>query len=287
LTDGESVDMFKVNKPVILQTNFYGASVYQKSLTLFRDQLDTAFSSPDEFGAFVSMVIQNLTDQMEQARENLARATVANFISGKVTGDTANTVHLISEYMVETGETGLTAANIFAKANFMPFMQWAFARIASISSMMSERSQKYHINVTGKEVSRHTPIGKQKAYLYAPVKFKTESMVLANTFHDNFLQAADNEVVNFWQSIETPDTIDVKPTYLKPDGTLITPAEAVSTANIFGTIFDEEALGYTLVNQWSLPTPFNARGGYSNIIYHETGRYWNDFTENGVVLLLD
>ena len=31
LTDGESVDMFKVNKPSVLQTNFYGANIYQKS----------------------------------------------------------------------------------------------------------------------------------------------------------------------------------------------------------------------------------------------------------------
>jgi hypothetical protein len=61
----------------------------------------------------------------------------------------------------------------------------------------------------------------------------------------------------------------------------------VETAGIFGVMFDEAALGYTLVNQWSAPTPFNARGGYSNIFWHETARYWNDFTENGVIFLLD
>ena len=27
--------------------------------------------------------------------------------------------------------------------------------------------------------------------------------------------------------------------------------------------------------------------GYSNIFWHFTDRYWNDFTENGIVLLLD
>ena len=78
----------------------------------------------------------------------------------------------------------------------------------------------------------------------------------------------------------------MQPVYLQTDGTLKT-GEALNKANIFGVMFDEEAAGYTVVNQWSAPTPFNVKGGYSNIFWHFTDRYWNDFTENGVVLLLD
>ena len=58
-------------------------------------------------------------------------------------------------------------------------------------------------------------------------------------------------------------------------------------SKVFGVIFDEDAAGYTVVNQWSASAPFNARGGYTNIFWHSTDRYWNDFTENAVVLLLD
>jgi len=302
LTDGEAVDMFKVNKPNILQTNFYGANIYEKSLTLFRDQLDCAFSSPDEFGAFVAMTMQNATDLLEQARENLARATVANFIGGKVEGDTTNVIHLLTEYNTLTGLT-LTASTVYLPANFKPFMQWVYSRIATLCSLLTERSTKYHINVTNfggtwdaedgaeggvdKTVSRHTPMMNQKVYLYSTARYQTEAMVLADTYHDNFLKYADNDTINFWQSIETPASIKVKPTYLLPTGELTTPAAAVQTDKIFGVIFDQNALGYTLVNQWSAPTPFNAKGGYSNIFWHETARYWNDFTENGIVLLLD
>lgn len=303
LIDGQSVDMFKVNKPNILQTNFYGANVYEKNLTLFRDQLDCAFNSPDEFGSFITMTMQNATDLLEQARENLARATIANFIGGKVIGDTANVIHLLTEYNTLTGLT-LTASSVYLPANFKPFMQWVYSRIATLSSMMTERSKKFHINVTNfggtynsgtgestggtdKTIMRHTPMNNQKVYLYAPAKYQTEALVLADTFHDNFIKYADNDTVNFWQSIDTPDSINVKPTYTVATGELVTPATATTTDAIFGVIFDESALGYTLVNQWSSPTPFNAKGGYSNIYWHETARYWNDFTENGVVLLLD
>lgn len=307
LTDGEAVDMFKVNKDNILQTNFYGANVYEKSKTIFKDQLDCAFSSPDEFGIFVSMTIQNATDLLEQARENLARATIANFIGGKIAGDSTNVIHLLTEYNALLGLTGaeaFTTETIYLPANFKPFMQWVYSRIATLSSFMTERTSKYHLNVTNfggsynvdtkvstggenKTISKHSPLEKQKVYLYAPARFQTESMVIADTFHDNFIRYANNETINFWQSIDTPDRINVKPTYMVPTGELITAASAVVTTGIFGVVFDEEALGYTLVNQWSAPTPFNAKGGYSNIFWHETARYWNDFIENGIVLLLD
>jgi hypothetical protein len=303
LVDGESIDMYKVNKPNILQTNFYGANQFEKFVTIFRDQLDCAFNSPEEFAQFVSMTMQNATDQLEQARENLARATVANFMGGKIVGDTGNVIHLLTEYNAATGAT-LTATTVYLPDNFKPFMQWVYARIATLSAIMTERSEMFHINVTNfggtyntetglatggtdKTIKKHSPLDKQKVYLYAPARFQTESMVLANTYHDSFIKYADNETVNFWQSIKTPDTLNVKAAYMVPTGEIITPAAATSTDAVFGVIFDEEALGYTLVNQWSAPTPFNAKGGYSNIFWHETARYWNDFTENGIVLLLD
>lgn len=288
LTDQNSVDMYKVNKPSILQTNFYGANVFEKSLTIFKDQLDCAFSNPDEFGRFVSMTMTNASDMIEQAHENLARATLANFIGGKISGDTASVIHLLTEYNTITGlKTPLTAETVYQPANFKPFMQWVYSRVASLSSLMTERTQKFHINVTGKEISRHSPVNKQKVYLYAPARYQTETMVLADVYHDNFLRMADNETVNFWQSIDKPDEINVQPVYLQADGTLKSDESPVNQKGIFGVMFDEEAAGYTVVNQWSAPTPFNSKGGYSNIFWHFTDRYWNDFTENGIVLLLD
>lgn len=293
LTDGESVDMFKVNKPSVLQTNFYGANIYQKSLTIYRDQLDNAFQNADEFGRFITMIMTNASDLLEQARENMARATLANFIGGKIKGDTDNVIHLLTEYNALTGLT-LTATSVYQPENFKAFVQWAYSRIAAISSLMTERSQKFHVNVTNwggasvdKSISRHTPYEYQKVYLYAPARFQMEMMALADTYHDGFLRLAYNETVNFWQSIDSPDTINITPTYMTNTGGLTTAEEAVNQSDVFGVIFDRDAAGYTLVNQWSSPTPFNARGGYTNIFWHETARYWNDFTENGVVLLLD
>lgn len=286
LVDGESVDMYKVNKPNILQTNFYGANVYERSYTIFKDQLDCAFSGPDEFARFLSMVTGNCTDMIEQAHENLARATVANYIGGKVKGDADSCIHLLTEYNALTG-LALTKENVYQPANYKPFIDWVYSRIATLTELMTERSQLFHTNITGKTINRHTPLQRQRVYLYAPARFNIESMSLANTYNYNFLKMAYNETVNYWQSIKNPSKINVMPSYLKADGTITTPEAALEQDDIFGVIFDEEALGYTVMNQWSATTPFNAKGGYSNVFFHFTDRFWNDFTENGLVLLLD
>lgn len=285
LVDGQSVDMFRVNKPNVLQTNFYGANVYERSYTIFRDQLDNAFRSPEEFSRFVTMVVQNCSDMIEQAHENMARATIANFIGGKYAAQNG-VIHLLTEYNTLTG-LSLTAQSVYDPANYKAFMQWAYARIAAISALMTERSIEYQINITGKEISRHTPYAMQKVFLYTPAAFQIESRVLADTYHDNYLRYAYNERVNFWQSIKTPDSLQVIPTYLGTDGALVTAENAVSVSQLFGCIIDEEAAGYTVVNTWSAPTPFNAKGGYSNVFFHFTDRFWNDFTEKGVILLLN
>lgn len=288
LTDGVAVDQQQVSKPTILQTNFYGAQTYERQYTIFKDQLDTAFSSQEEFARFISMVVQNVSDMIEQDHEQFARLTVANYIGGVIAGPNAanQVVHLLTEYNTATG-LSLTATTVLQPANYPGFIKWAFARIAALSALLTERSEIFHTNVTGKPIQRHTPESEQRVYLYAPSKFGIESRVLADTYHDNYLSMAQHEAVNFWQAIKTPDTINVKPTFMKADGTLQTPTNAVVQANVFGVIFDREAMGYTTVNQWSSPAPFNAKGGYTNVFFHFTDRHWNDFTENGIVLLMD
>lgn len=287
LTDGASVDQQVVSKPTILQTNFYGSNAFQRHYTIFKDQLDVAFSGPDEFAQFISLVTQNCSDMIEQEHENLARFTIDNYIAGVyASGSTSQIIHLLSAYNEVTG-LNLTDKSVYEPANYPAFMKWVYAVVAAMSSMLTERSQVYHTNITGKEVSRHTPERDQRVYMLAQNKYSTDARVLADTYHDNYLKTAVNETVNFWQSINFPTGIKVTPTYMDTDGTLKQPSKPVTLNNVFGVIMDREAAGYTVVNQWSGTSPFNQRGGYQNIWFHFTDRYWNDFTENGVIFLLD
>lgn len=294
LTDGESIDQYKVNKPKVLQTNFYGANVYQKSVTIYKDQLDCAFSSPDEFASFISMVMQNASDMIEQAHEETARATINNLISGIYAAEregTGNTmaksnggkraINLLSLYNLTNGGA-LEVSDIFKAANFESFVKFAFSTINTLADLMTDRNTLFSSQLTNYTVIRHTPKDRMKFYLYTDLVNKINSEVYSSVFNPDFLKLVDFERVNFWQSALNPSQIQNKPVMLDKDGTLNT-VGTTNIENVFGVLFDEEAAGYTTVNEWSQPTPFNARGGYYNQFWHFTDRYWNDFTENAIV----
>lgn len=287
ITNGVAVDDQKPVKPGVLQTNFYGQNDYEVQWTIFRNQLHVAFSSPEELGSFITGQIQNISDRIEQKHEALSRMVLANLVAGiKTIGNADQEVHLLTEYNAETG-LALTAQSVYQPDNFAPFMRWVYAKIAQISSMLTERSQIFHQNVAGKAIKRHTPVADQRIYLYAPLRYKTDANVLATTYNEDYLRMSVTETVNYWQAIETPGSINVKPTYMGTDGALVTPSAAVKVDNLFGVIMDREAAGYTICNQRSTSAPFNGEGEYQNFWQKFTDRYWNDFTENAVILLLD
>lgn len=297
LVDGASIDQYKVNKPKVLQTNFYGANVYQKSVTIYKDQLDCAFSSPDEFASFISMIMQNASDMIEQAHEETARATINNLISGiydaeetqqdflaRATGG-KRALNLLKLYNQMNGSS-LTVADVFKTANFEGFVKFAFSTINTIADLMTDRNTLFSSQLTGYTIIRHTPKDRMKFYLYTDLVNKINSEVYSTVFNPDFLKLVDFERVNFWQSPLSPSEIKNKSIMLKKDGTLASASKLVEIRNVFGVLFDEEAAGYTTVNEWSQPSPFNARGGYYNQFWHFTDRYWNDFTENAVIFYL-
>ena len=290
LVDGQSIDQQVVKKPAPVQQNFYGENVYQKHITIFKDQMDVAFSGPDEFARFVSGVMQTVSDELEQAREDTARMTLTNLIGGHYQLNASSitsgsVVHLITEYNAWSGQS-ITAATVFDPAVFPGFAKWMYGRIATASRMLRERSNLFHLNLTGHDVKRHTPVERQHLYMLAQNMDQVSSNVLSSVYNDEYLRMIPRNEVSFWQSIKSPASINITAGYEIANGTLTTASTSLSGI-VFGVLMDEEAAGYTMVNQWSNPAPFNARGGYTNMYWHETQRYYNDFTENCVVFLLD
>lgn len=284
--DGKMVDQWKIKKPNVLQTNFYGASVFADHISIFEDQLETAFRSPDELGSFLGMIMTNLSNRIEMSRDAVARGLAANMIGALLTENNADrVVHLLTEYNAQTGLT-LTAQSVYAPDNFPAFMKWVYARVAQISDLMTENSLMFQTVISGKPVLRHTPQQNQKIYLYSPARHQMDARVLADAFHDNYLRYADVESVNFWQSIKTPDSVNVTPAYTNTSGAVVT-GEAISHGGIFGLMFDEDAMGYALLDRRMVPTPVNASGLYRNIWVHAKQKVFMDNTEKAVLLLLD
>lgn len=286
LQQGQSIDMYTVNKPRVVQTNFYGFNTYAKHKTFYDNQLDMALRNPEEWAQFFNGVMVNINSQIEQVHENVARATIANFIGGINVANQSCVVHLLTEYNTLTG-LELTVNDIYKSDNFIAFVRWLYARIEVFSNRLTERTQLWHVNIVGNEVKRHTPKEKQKVYLFNDFMSQARTMVLSDLFQRDSMKMVDYEGVNFWQSIDSPDSIDVTPVYTKAaDGTLET-GEEQKINKVLGVIFDEEAMGFIPKNQAMGATPHNVAGRYTNLWWHWDECYYNDFTENGIILLLD
>lgn len=294
LTDGESVDMYRVRKPKVLQTNFYGYVVRQRHYTVFRKQLDTAFSSYNEFSQFMAMITQNNSDNIEQSHENLSRYTVANLIGAVILGGTDyQQVHLLTMYNSDRGfTTPKTLVDLKQdRDSWIDFMQYCFTVMENVSDFLEERTYLYHLNLVSGgstiNIPRHTPKRDQRAFFASTMLNEITNTVRTNVFHENFLRMLRHEKVNFWQNIQNPLDLDITPSYTGADGSVKTATDAVKQDQIFGILYDREAAGMTTVDQYVSTTPFNSAGGYWNIFFHYTDKWWNDITENCIVFLMD
>ena len=284
LTDGSSIDQQIINKPKVKQFNYVGSDVWSKHFTIFRKQLHGAFDSPESFGSFMTGIMTHFVNLRTQWMEEMARACLCNFIAAKYEMN-IDVIHLLTEYNSATGGS-YTSTSIKDPANFPGFVKWVYARVANLTELMTERSEKFQAPITGARLVRHTPLKDQKVYLASEFLNEISARVLADTYHDNFLTYSDVEAVNYWQAIDSPLSIQVTPAIIDSDGDYQV-GTAQSLSNVLGVIFDRDAIGYNIYWDEMSTSPYNSRGSYWNLWNVVNVRYQVDLTEKGIVLMLD
>ena len=293
LTDGTSLDPWVIRHPDVIQMNITGQEVLEDYFTRTESQMKLAFRSYEEFSQFWAGVVQNLSDKHEQKTEACARANLINAIGAlDSTGNTEQVVHLLTEYnaiLTAAGKTALTNVTVYDPDNYKDFMMWAYSRIQSVRDFLTERSVNFHLNVpnASKYIQRHTPYNRQVLYMYAPELRQMEARVLSAAFNEGYLAYKDIELVNYWQSIDTPTDVNAKIVSIDGDGAVDVAAAAATTNNVFALLVDDDAMGYTRYSEGMYATPINARGRYTNFWYHWRWQQYVDLTENMVLFLLD
>ena len=304
LGNGQSVDMWKIQKDDILVTQFYGQSVYQDKRTEFVTQLEAAFRGPEELLEYNASAILNRSNKLEQYRENVARAVLLNLMGSLYyignalapLGDSGRVIHLITEYNAALGLTGddaLDAQSVMRPDNYPAFMRWVYSRLATLADLFACRSTAFQTTINGKVINRHTGAENLRIYVHSAYLHEMDSMARSVTFHEDLLKLADVESVPYWQSIKSPTSIDLANvvSLSDVDGSTITSALAAgSTAlpNVFGVMFDRDAAGYAITNRFDWATPgINAAGGYFNTFNHVNVKTVQDTTEKCVLLMMD
>ena len=285
LNDGNSVDMYTIRKPKVMQLNFYGTAVLQKHITIFRDQLALAFSSEEEFVSFIDSVMVEFNNEVELLNEQKSRLTLINFMLG-IHDMGLTEIDLVAEFNSDYNQTYTRDDLLTTYAS--DFMKYVAAKVKIYSELLTEMSANNHAQITGlSPILRHTPKERQKMIMYNPIFIQAESEVYSGLFNPQYLEIGDFEGVNFWQSQDAPTTITGTPNILDTS----TGQSATGTANIgidyvLGILFDEEALGVMPQFDYASTTPFNSKGGFFNNFLHWRFNSYNDFTENAVLFVL-
>lgn len=283
LADGQSVDMYKINAPKVVELKFYGSKVLQSHITRFRDQLALAFSNEVEFLMFVSSYMTAYYNDIESRNEAKRRLTVLNFMAG-ISYLGTNEVDLVKAYNTEYG-TELTRKQLLSPEHHKDFMAFVVSRVKKDSKKMQDRTIKYHMNLTDKNILRFTRPENQKLLMYTDFWVDSETQVLPEVFNDKYLKIADMELVNGWQEFDSP-AINITPNIIDANGVSKTATKAVSLPYVLAMLYDRRAMGVN--NQWmySATTPFNVAGGYYNIYDHYRFNAWNNFTHNAILYVL-
>lgn len=288
LADGNSVDQYTINKAKVNQLLFSTETPWQTHITVHLDELEKAFVDYSAMGAFISGMFGEVQNRIELAMENLSIDCVNNYMAEMLKRKVqrpSRVINLVTDYNTAMGLTTENALKPKDALNTPAFLEYVVRRINTISSTMEYMtSGLYNDTVfaggdTQNDIySRHTPKSEQRMMLYIDLVNSLKTNVNSKAF--NMKEVAIDlpfKTVPFWQSIKTPDGINVKPA---SGGT------AVVQSSVMGILFDREAMGTFKKKYSSLTSPINAAGKYYNVFYHMIEMYYNDLTENAVVFLL-
>lgn len=289
--------MWEQNAPVPLELNFGGRSVWDDSTTVYEDQLQAAFRSPDEFASFVNGIMVEKGNDIESQKEAFNRMTVLNYMAGIYDLNSVNgaAIDLTAAYNTDRGlSPAVTTAQILGTPAILDdFVRFFVETVKVLSDQLTHRSIKYHwspsktIGGVTYELLRHTPKDKQKLLLYKPFWIKAEATVMPSIFNPEYLKVENFEGVDYWQNENVPMAIDVTPAIPDiSDPTQQIAGTNVALDNVLGLLYDEDAMMIDYQLDSSYSTPVEARKKYRNIWWHFAKNAINDFTENGILLYM-
>ena len=268
-----------------LALTIQGGNTYSRKYTIFRDQMNAAFRSPEGVASFFNMLITERQNRHELDFDSQKRNLICNYIIALAYEGGYRTFHALTEYNDDTDQE-LTATDILQADNFRGFMIWLSARIDHLRDMLTEKTSLYINHVSGKEITRFTPYNKQRVYLASEFAAYFDANK-ANIYHpDRLTDFGDYERVAYWQSPKDIFTVTGSAKTLDTDGGTET-IDSTTVNGVIGFICDVDAIGISNISMWSAPEPYNARFGYQNTWYHDTFRHVTDMTENGILILMD
>lgn len=288
-SNASAPSMWKQNQPVPLEMNFAGSDVWQDSTTVYLYQLKQAFRDETSFNDFVAGIMIERENDIESQKEAFRRMTLLNHVAAcaSMGVEGVNKINLTKAYNDEFG-TSYTTQQLLS-GQYRSFYEFFIALVRKISDRLTDRTSLYHwtpARSDGLKLLRHTPKDRQRMIIYKPIFIDAEARVFPEVFNENYIKESNWEGVNYWQSPNSPQTINITPAVPTDQGYQATGTN-FNPQVLVGVIYDVDGVMVDYQLEDALATPIEARKRYYNLWYSFAFNAISDQTENCVVLYMD
>lgn len=275
LQDGDSIDMYIINKPKAREKFYYSRDTETYMITIQKHWMTTAFTGAAGMSAFFQYVRQQLLNKMELGTENMGRLTTLNMVGLQY--GTPRHIHLGTEYTTASGNT--VAANYALQdSGFLRFMSKRFKDYASYMGTFS-------VDYNAEGIPEFTPASELRTIVPTTVLTSMESVVSWNAFHADIIKLGHNIEVPYWLSKTDPLSFQIRVNSSLDDGNLV--PKDVNVENLVGIMYDRKAIGCYRTTEEVTTTPYNSRGRYWNTYWHGDRFWFNNLGKQVLIFTLD
>lgn len=258
-----------------------------KPYTITEKQLRSAFDSRQSMISFIGRVEQRVIAKRRLAINLLSHKAVTALIAEKLK-DGNNVIDLLAEYISETSDNTVTAANWRTSKSFLLF---ANTYMRTIADLMYEPTGLY--NNAG-YVSQATE-SNRRFYLLSDFARAMESYVYRDSFNEDYVKLTGYKTIAYWQGVGndrnrsnylTRSTINAIP---PSEGEKPTVGDdtrkVIRQSNVVGVIFSTMA---TMINAQEMETgiEYNNFDKWYNTVHMFDAGYFVDPDENAVVFVI-
>ena len=278
-------NQFAITKPVVKQTFFTDATAWEFHVTIPDTMLKTAFTNEQSFGAFIDGIMAALSDSMTMALNNLSYGCITNMIAEKIKAGNA-VIDVLSMYNDQVGSGGNQHTSLADAMDDKEFFKYAGMVMRNIMKYMEKPSVLYNCgDGNSGTMIRATQRDNLNVFLSSDFMSAYTTYLESDTFH-NELVAMDGykEFVTLQGTgVNIPDITANTSINVIPASNNSTTNTAVVASGIIGIFADREAMGIGYDDRFTA-TDRNNRNRYTNYTSGATLQYYNDLSENCVVI---
>lgn len=271
-------NQFKIDKPVIRQSLFTNFVTWEYDLTVSDIMYRSSFTSATEMGVFIEGMTRAQSDALTLALNNLAHASLCNFIAEKSKKYNNGFVNLYYLYKQAYPLSTLTATQALESPT-PEFLKFAGMIMRNYVGYLGKPSKLFNTEGMLRATARdnlHVILSQDFFSAYT-------TMLSADTFHSEMVALPLFDSYTTLQATGTtaPNIIDNTKINVKPSSG----GDALEISGIVGIYLDREAIGTTYRDIYT-GTDRNNRNRYTNYTTSATLGMFNDTSENAVIFVI-